>query len=242
MWDFKPEWFQSSERLTSSYARNHCQLHIVSVNVFNSTVVRHINVCLYSTWMCSGYSKVKHITYGASPYRRGVLSQVWPSGDSGWWCVTRAEHSITAYNSCSSSPSVCVCVSACTQWGGAAGMTLPSSSCALHGARFSDTWLPIGCYCKGSAEGKQIRGRLIRGCDMSEAKHVTPLIKHVFHDWDFTQTHAILLRRDRSTAAIIQLPPDSRYGNFQIKYATWIWLYGHQKRRIRKKWSQPELC
>lgn len=123
---------------------------------------------------------------GHLPIDRGVLSQVWLSEDSGWWCVTRAEHSITAYNSCSSSPSVCVSVSACAQWGGAAGMTLPSSSCALHGARFSDTWLPIGRYCKGSAEGKQIRGRLIPGCDMSEAKHVTPLIK--LYKYSMTET------------------------------------------------------
>lgn len=137
--------------------------------------------------MCSGYSKVKHITYGASLYRRGCpFSGLAFRGFR--MMVTRAEHSITVYNSCSSSPSVCVCVSvsACARWGGAAGMTLPSSSCALHGARFSDTWLPIGCYCKGSAEGKQIRGRLIPGCDMSEAKHVTPLIK--LYKYSMTET------------------------------------------------------
>lgn len=46
-----------------------CQCKCVQFHA--ATVVRHINVCLYSTWMCSGYSKAKHITYGASPYRRG---------------------------------------------------------------------------------------------------------------------------------------------------------------------------
>lgn len=53
------------ESLPTSYCRCKC------VQFHAATVVRHINVCLYSTGMCSGYSKVKHITYGASPYRQG---------------------------------------------------------------------------------------------------------------------------------------------------------------------------
>lgn len=54
----------------------------------------------------------QHLTRGTSPHRLrrggGLIPglEIRHSGDSGWWCVTGAEHSMTMYNSCAL---LCVC-------------------------------------------------------------------------------------------------------------------------------------